>query len=380
MIYFRPGSRVEFIITLLSVVGEFPYRSMKLLGDERVYRKLIAKLTEKQSYCYTESGEVLTAKLLNVSGRGDNKTIRFCKKGYPILSWISADKYFVETYSSHHFRGDSYHVDRNHRVAEAVAMLMKIGVECRPYVIPRLQEKEFRSGFSEPTFYIAREVKTAGAVEMNKTAFTRMVGAIFTNQGGYAVYNTRSTAMKWRGEGEMKANIALDQLSEKNTGVQEINSAILFCESPEVALETLTEAGKSRRREYRFDSIYDHIHCVTLDPTGQRVLRLLLIPKLKEKQLEMLFDDAERSFNRGRFEYDAKIDDRYIYAFFDGNLAGLGRFKEGLEYYGEQGEVLCYPHDVKFIRTYFGKEVGIKTIDIELMENEFGIGKEKDEI
>ena len=56
MIYVRPGSRVEFIITLLSIVGEFPYRSMKLLGDERVYRKLIAKLTEKQSYCYTESG------------------------------------------------------------------------------------------------------------------------------------------------------------------------------------------------------------------------------------------------------------------------------------------------------------------------------------
>ena len=380
MIYVRPGSRVEFIITLLSIVGEFPYRSMKLLGDERVYRKLIAKLAEKQSYCYTESGEVLTAKLLNVSGRGDNKTIRFYKKGYPILSWINADKYFVEAYSSHHFRGDSYHVDRNHRVAEAVAMLMKIGVECRPYVIPRLQEKEFRSGFPEPTFYIAREVKTAGVVEMNKTAFTRMVGAIFTNQGGYAVYNTRSTAMKWRGEGEMKANIALDQLSEKNTGVQEINSAILFCESPDVALETLTEAGKSRRREYRFDSIYDHIHYVTLDPTGQRMLRLLLIPKLKEKQLEMLFDDAERSFNRGRFEYDAKIDGRYIYAFFDGNLAGLGRFKEGLEYYGEQGEVLCYPHDVKFIRTYFGNEVGIKTIDIELMETEFGIGKEKDEI
>ncbi len=380
MIYVRPGSRVEFIITLLSIVGEFPYRSMKLLGDERVYRKLIAKLTEKQSYCYTESGEVLTAKLLNVSGRGDNKTIRFYKKGYPILSWINADKYFVEAYSSHHFRGDSYHVDRNHRVAEAVAMLMKIGVECRPYVIPRLQEREFRSGFLEPVFYIAREIKTAGEVEVNKTAFTRMVGAVFTNWGGYAIYNTRNAAMKWRGQGEMKANIALDQISEKNTGVVEINSAILFCETPEVALETLAEAGKSRRKEYRFDGIYDHIHYVTLDPTGQRILRLLLIPKLKERQLELLFDDAERSFGRGRFEYDAKIDDRYVYAFLDGNIAGLGRFKEGIEFYREHGEVLCYPHDVKFVKNYFGSGVTIKTIDIGLMETELGIGKEKDEI
>jgi len=380
MIYVRPGSRVDFLVTLLSIVGEFPYSALNLLGDERVYRKLIAKLSQKQSYCQTETGEVLTAKLLSVSGRGQLKTIRLYKKAHSLLEWYRAKEYYLNAYYSPHFRGGSTYTDRNHRVAEAVAMLLKIGVECRPYVIPRLQEKEFRSGFPEPIFYTAREVKTAGEVEVNKTAFTRMVGAVFTNWGGYAVYNTRTSAMKWRGQGEMKANIALDQLSERNTGVVEINSAILFCESPEVALETLTEAGKSRRREYRFDSIYDHIHYVSLDPIGQRVLRLLLIPKLKEKQLEMLFDDAERSFNRGRFEYDAKIDGRYIYAFFDGNLAGLGRFKEGLEYYGEQGEVLCYPHEVTFIRTYFGNEVGIKTIDIELMETEFGIGKEKDEI
>lgn len=379
MIYVRPGSRVDFLITLLSVSGEIPYSAMKLLGDERVYRKLISKLSEKQSYCYTDTGEVLTVKLLGVSGRGPLKTVRLYKKAHPILDWYGAKEYYLSSYYSPHFRGGSTYTDRNHRIAEAVAMLMKVGVECRPYVIPRLQEKEFRSGFPEPLFYVAREIKTAGAVEINKTAFTRMVGAVFTNRGGYAVYNTRSAAMKWRGEGEMKANIAIDKLSEMNTGVEEINSAILFCESPEVALETLAEAGKSRRKEYRFDGIYDHIHCVTLDPTGQRVLRLLLIPSLKEKQLELLFDDSERSFGRGRFEYDAKIDDRYIYAFLDGNLAGLGRFKEGIEYYGECGEVLCYPHDVKFIRSYFDKEVGIKTIDIGLMETEFGIGKEKDE-
>ena len=186
--------------------------------------------------------------------------------------------------------------------------------------------------------------------------------------------------MKWRGQGEMKANIALDQLSEKNTGIVEINSAILFCTSPEVALETLSEAGKSRRKEYRFDGIYDHIHYVTLDTTGQRLLRQLLIPSLKERQLEVLFDDAERAFGKGRFEYDAKIDDRYIFVFLDGNLAGLSRFKDGIEYYQERGEVLCYPHDVKFVRAFFESGVDIKTIDIELMETELGIRKETDEI
>ena len=380
MIYIRPGSRVDFIVTLLSIVGEFPYSALNLLGDERVYRKLISKLSQKQSYCHTDTGEVVTAKLLSVSGRGQLKTIRLYKKAHQVLDWYGAKSFYLNAYYSPHFRGGSTYTDRNHRVAEAVAMLMKMGVECRPYVIPRLQEKEFRSGFAEPTFYIAREVKTAGEVEMNKTAFTRMVGAVFTNWGGYAVYNTRNAAMKWRGQGEMKANIALDQLSEKNTGVVEINSAILFCASPEVALETLSEAGKSRRKEYRFDGIYDHIHYVTLDTAGQRLLRQLLIPSLKERQLEVLFDDAERAFGKGRFEYDAKIDDRYIFVFLDGNLAGLSRFKDGIEYYQERGEVLCYPHDVKFVRAFFESGVDIKTIDIELMETELGIRKETDEI
>ena len=379
MIYIRPGSRVDFFITLLSIVGEFPYSALKILGDERVYRKLIAKLTQKQSYCYTDSGEMHTFKLLTVSGKGESKTIRFYKKALSILERYGASEYYLDAFYDHSFSGNAGNRDRNHRIAEAVAMLMKIGVECRPYVIPKLQEREFRRGFSEPTFYTSREIKTAGEVELNKTSFTRMVGAVFTNWGGYAVYNTRSTAMKWRGEGELKTNVALDKLSEMNTGVDEINSAILFCESPEVALETLSEAGKSRRKEYRFDGIYDHIHYVILDPTGKRLLRLLLIPNLKERQLELLFDNDERSFGRGRFEYDAKINDRYIYVFLDGDLAGLGRFKDGLEFYEECGEVLCYSHDAKFVRSYFGSEVGIKTIDIDLIANELGIGKEKNE-
>ena len=379
MIYIRPGSRTEFLITLLSIVGEFPYCSVKLFGDERVYRKLISKLSQKQSYCHTDSGEALTFKLLTVSGKGEGKSIRLYRRALPILDLYGASEYYMSAFRNHSFTGNAGNRDRNHRIAEAVAMLMKAGVECRPYVIPRLQDKEFRSGFSGPTFYTSKAIKEAGQVELNKTAFTRMVGGLFTSWGGYAVYNTRNAAMRWRGEGEMKTNVALDKLAEINIGVEEINSAILFCVSPEVAIESLAEAGKSRRREFRFDGIYDHIHYISLDPTGQRVLRLLLIPNLKEQQLALLFDDAERSFGNGRFEYDAKIDDRYVYAFLDGDLAGLYRYREGLTYYGEKGEVLCYPHEAKFIKSYFEGEVDIKTIDIGLMEKELGIGKEENE-
>ncbi len=380
MIYIRPGCRVERIINLLAISGEFPYSALKLFGDERVYRKLIATLSQKQSYCYTETGEVYTFKLLTVSGKGERKTVRLYKKAQPILEAYKAKNFYLKTYYSPHFRGGVRDVERNHRIAESVAMMMNVGIECRPYIVPKLDERAFRSGFREPTFYSSREIKETGKVEMNKTSFTRMVGTLFTSFGGYIVYNTRNAAMQWRGEGEMKAKVGIDLIAERIIGGEGINSAILFCESGDVALQTLSEAGKSRRKEYRFDGIYDHIHYITLDSAGQRVLRLLLIPRLKEELLSLLFDDSERSFGTGHFDYDAFIDEKYIYAFLDGNLAGLTRFREGIEFHGLKGEVVCYPHDVPLVKGYFQDGVEIKTIDIQTIENEFGIGKEENEI
>ena len=70
MIYIRPGSQAHEILTLLSIVGEFPTCSVHLLGNERVYKALISKLSERQDFCHTETGQVHTTKLLTISGKG----------------------------------------------------------------------------------------------------------------------------------------------------------------------------------------------------------------------------------------------------------------------------------------------------------------------
>ena len=44
MITVRPGSHAHDIITLLSVIGEFPVRSLYLLGNERVIKALVRRL------------------------------------------------------------------------------------------------------------------------------------------------------------------------------------------------------------------------------------------------------------------------------------------------------------------------------------------------
>ena len=328
---------------------------------------------------HTETRETVYAKLLSISGNGQYKTIRLHAEALPVLEWLGLRKYYEDNFCRCNFPSNVSHVERNHRVAEAMAMFMKMGLEIRPCMLVPLTEKLTRNRFSEPTVYSAKTIKSVGTTEINKTAFTRMVATVFTPDECYAVYNTRNSAMKWNGMGEFKNKQYLIEIARVNGGIGDVDSAILFGASGKVALETLAEPDKSRRQEYRFDSIYRQVHYFTLDRNGIRQLRLFLIPKYKERFLSLLFKDTQRSFNSGMFEYDAYVDGVYILAHFDGDIARLIRFREGIEHFGFKSDVLCFPHQVEYVKSYLGSLSTIKTIDIDTFEMKFGIGKENSE-
>lgn len=146
MIALRPGSHTHNLITILSVTGEFPVRSLPLLGNPRVVRLQVHKLESAQSY-RTEDGEkVFRGKLLQLSGKGAGKTVRFFRPGVEILPHLydGAYEYYMNTFDGHRFCGEAIRIDRHHRVAEAVAMMMRAGIEFRPYLLPSLQKAERR--------------------------------------------------------------------------------------------------------------------------------------------------------------------------------------------------------------------------------------------
>ena len=160
MVHFRPGSQVWQIITLLSFVGEFPFKSLSLLGSERVYKALISRLTTLQTIRNFNSGDEITCRLLTVSGKGAGKTIRLYKGALPILEWLHPGVYgyYMDSFWGHRFPGDVSHRDRNHRVAEAAAMFLKAGMEARPYLLPRLQNREIlQVVHGTPCFYLAKD-------------------------------------------------------------------------------------------------------------------------------------------------------------------------------------------------------------------------------
>lgn len=372
MIHFRPGSHAYDIVSVIGITGEFPYRSVRLLGNARTYKVLIRKLCEVQTFRDYNSGDEMTCRLLTVTGKSFGKTVRLYKAAIPILKWISpyAEENYLSASWNHGFPGDISHTERNHRVAEAAIMCIRAGIESRPYELPKLQNEVIkRMAFNQPSFYFAKSLKHIGQTEMNKTMFTRIAGAIFINHNCYAVYNTRNAVMKWNGMGEFKTLHSLIEVARLNAGVSQIDTAILFGESYKTAYKTMLENQKNRRLEFRFDGIYRHIHFVPMNEFGIRLLKILIIPDRKQKLLDLLFEPECQSNDLGAFEYDAYIDGVYVLSFLDSDIARLMRFSEARSYRTERLEVLCFPEQVELIKNYLGSDVSIKTIGLEQIED-----------
>lgn len=239
------------------------------------------------------------------------------------------------------------------------------------YMLPILQNRTITKRIPDaPCYYLAKELKKLGEAEMNKTMFTRMVGTAYLGQRPYAVYNTRSAVMKWSGKGEFKTLHSVIEISRLNAGTDAAPAAILFGQSESVALKTLLESDTTKRPEFRFDAIYRNLYFIPMDEHGIRQLRLMTVPDWKERLLELLFDPDVRTYDRGLFEYDAKIGDAYVFSHLDGDLARLVRFKEAVENQRGNYEVLCYPYQMAFIREYLGNRITIKTIGFDAVEAE----------
>ena len=134
MQYFRPGSQLRQLITMLSIVGEYPIRSLYLLGNERAYKALVHKLTTPETFRIPQTETELTTRLLTVTGKGNSRSVRFYKGALPILDWLhpNAYRYYMDAFWEHKFPGNAAHRDINHRVSETEAMCMLSGIECRP--------------------------------------------------------------------------------------------------------------------------------------------------------------------------------------------------------------------------------------------------------
>jgi len=358
MVNVKAGSHVHQLLQLLSAAGEVPASLLHLLGSERVVKILVHKLETVQDVRFSVEGQVYHTKVLQASGQRKMRTVRIFGGALPLLDELNpeARAYYMNAFHQHKFSGSFYHIERNHRVGEAIAMAMMAGLEFRPYVLPKLQHTEWLQIVpTKPSFYIARDFKGNDFDAMDKTTFTRIVGVVFYPGGCYAVYNTRGAVMKWSGTGEFKAHYLITALARWNAGLKEVNSSLLLGNDPTVALQTIFESDKTKRKSSRVDKLYERVHFVPLNSDGIQLLKILTLPDWNEKVLDALFESEQRSWNRGFMEYDACNNGVYVFSHLDSDLARLIRFREGLRLETEtenQFEVLGYPWQAEFLKEY----------------------------
>lgn len=376
MVTLRPGSHVWRLLTVLSATGEFPAQSLRLLGSERSLEKLVHRLESPQEVRSLDGAALGTYKLLTVSGRRERRTIRLCKGALPLLQSLhpAALGNYLAMYGAYRFSSNDAHVQRNHRVAEALAVCLGAGAEVRPYSLPPLQKQEIRQVVpASPSFYIARSLKRLDNTEMNKTIFTRLTGALFCPDICYAVYNARGSVMKWSGMGEFKTANHLTELARMNAGIPQADHALLLGECMDIALQTLLESDKSKRMELRFDRIYHHIHYIPMNEQGMRMLRILMLPDWNEQILSVVFPPEWRLSNPSSMECDAQGEASLILSHLDGDIARLVRLRQALENTQTPFEVLCFPWQSVFLHDYLGSHVQIREIDLEALEAALGI-------
>lgn len=356
------------LLCILSIVGEFPLSSADILGSTITYRKLFYNLSKMQTFVNAETGERLVLSLLNYSGRGQSKKVRLCKGAIHILQWINMQKFYEQYYPSNRLSGGELNRLRASRATDALAVMMRAGIEILPCEMPVLREENrYNTFINKACFYTSKQLKKSLSKGENKIEFSRIVGVLFAGGKLYPVYNTQNSAMRWNGMGELKTKPIFTNLGRINTDEYKTDSVILLGRSEKVALQTLFMHGQKSNKTYRFDNIYSNVHYVPLDENGIRLLRLFTIEDFHERVLSWLFSPSMRSV--GVFDCDACIDGKYILSYLDSNLSRLTRFYEASKRSDEKFEVICYPFQAAFVKELFHGNINIKEIPFETVEN-----------
>lgn len=371
MVTLRPGSQTAKLLTFLSFAGEFPVRSVRLLGSDITLRRLINKLSQPQDFRLDGTSEIFHCRLLNVDGKGKYKSVRLSKAALPILEKTDPDgyRYYLKNFKAGNRSGKDLNVERKHRMAEPLAMCLTSGIRVCPYRLPQLKSGCLRNVVTDgASYYEAKAIKSIGEDEANKLRFSRITGAIFYPGGGYAVYNSRDTLMKWNGKGEAKARLGLEEIGAQNAEVEDIPAAILFGSDYELAMRTIEQLSGKEQKDYQYDGIYSNMHFIPLNHFGSKLLSIITTPDWNERLLQLLFPENIRSRMTTNVEHDAFSGGTYLYSFLDSDILRLNRFRDGLKNTRDPVTIFCFPEQAEFLSAFFGNRVSIKQIRISAIE------------
>ena len=362
------------MLTVLTIAGEMPLVAASQAGSHEGYRKLFYELSKKQTIINTKTQEQIRVKLIQMSNQGNKRRCRLCKNAIPILDWIGTRTYYEEMFPNNKLGGGSQKHFRNDMVAETIFLMLESDIEVLPTELPELRlSNRYNSFNGRSCFYSTRHIKRTLNKGINKIVSSRIVGALFSGNNVYAVYNTRSSPIKWKGMNELKTRFILTDLARINADVSECNSAIILGKDDKTILNSFFNNAECKDKDFRFDKIYQNVYAIPQSPRGIEMLQLFKIQNFQEKILAYMFEKKNRSINSG-YGWHAVVDGEYVFSYLDSNIAALSRFYETAKRGKDKKKfmVICYDFQEKFIKELFDGIASVATIPFQIIVN--GIG------
>ena len=372
MIIIKDGSHAKRIIKLLLCTGEFPYYSLGILGEIHSVKRAVKRMSEVHEVRVDSGDQIYYGKIVNISGKGQLKTVRLNAYALPLIESLFPDMMEFYRYHTrnHRFKGDSVSVDRNHRVAEAIAMFLMAGIDLFSNSVPPLEANTTnRKEYVIPAYYHCRQLKTLIEDELKKNQYTRIVGSVFYESGCYAVYNTRNSVMMLSGEGESKTRKHLELLANKNAYYSSVQNALLFGKSYEVAERTLLALDFNQKESQVFGNIYQRYLFIPMDSFGVKLIQLYTTGYWMEDMLNQLFEPHQIRHEVGNFKYDAKAEDMHYLSFLDSDIVKLRSVRNHIRKNPVNLTVICFKEQVAFLKSYLGESVKMRIYEIgEIMD------------
>ena len=374
------------ILKVVAIVGEFPLHRLGMLGNRRMYRATVARMTEEQTYLNDYTKETVTAKVLTIVGKGKRRGIRLLKGAETLLKWTNLYEYYDTIFGQNNFSGGEKHRDRNFKIAETLAMCRGAGFAYNPAHIPDLAEgsETLPVEFEEqPCFYTARAIKGDKDYEMKETVFTRATGAFFFNGQFTTLYNIGGDMAKlWENsEAKMKDNLFIINRNNGGGFLEKSPACIMFTENEMHVVNTLRYVYNKRankHKDYTQSSFYRHVYAIPLSSDGMRILRLfhlgdwqeILARKICPKERGWLTTDNRFAVDNGKTFY---------YNFLDCDVASLLYMKKQMKKGTQVDAIVCFEHQIPFIQELFSKKINIRCFSIDTVEKILGLAPKKEE-
>ena len=376
MIIFNINTRVYNLISLLCVTGEYPVASLGILGDRTCYRRLVTNMCKMQTYHNSETGEKITCRALNISGKGKLKTLRLTKYALPLARWVEGAEFYTETHLKNNRSSNEQTVERHHRMAEAVAIIQQSGFEYRPWYLPEIQN-EIRqySTINEPSYFLPKVFRGDMSNPSQKYTFSRVVGTLMTPNKTLMVYNTRNAIMKWDGQGESRTKINVENFSYRNTKKGEIDSAIIMGQNLNYVLGLIHQTEKQYKlastfQKFNLLTMFYNIHYIPLNQFGAKLIQVLTLPNCHNYILSLIYNDESLKSGSMSLNYDIYNNGVYTLSLLDYDMRRLILVKSEIKTLIKEGkpfiyQILCFPEQIDELYQYLGDYVEYLTVNID---------------